>query len=98
MEPPNPTDLEETLKRIKENDPTLTDVNLNNIKVCYVISQTRASKQFYNRNFVLRHISTLILISFLFLKYYFRSQFASCVHLITDLFSLFLFDYDTSCI
>lgn len=31
-EPPNPTDVEETLQRIKENDPRLVEVNLNNIK------------------------------------------------------------------
>lgn len=32
-EPPNPTNVEETLQRIKSNDGSLTDVNLNNIKV-----------------------------------------------------------------
>uniref|UniRef100_A0A7N9B1S5 Tropomodulin 2 n=1 Tax=Mastacembelus armatus TaxID=205130 RepID=A0A7N9B1S5_9TELE len=31
-EPPNPTNVEETLQRIKNNDSSLTDVNLNNIK------------------------------------------------------------------
>uniref|UniRef100_A0AAR2J9X3 Tropomodulin 2 n=1 Tax=Pygocentrus nattereri TaxID=42514 RepID=A0AAR2J9X3_PYGNA len=31
-EPPNPTNVEETLQRIKANDPSLTEVNLNNIK------------------------------------------------------------------
>ncbi|NP_001004608.1 tropomodulin-2 [Danio rerio] len=31
-EPPNPTNVEESLQRIKANDPTLTGVNLNNIK------------------------------------------------------------------
>lgn len=31
MEPPNPTDVEATLKQIKANDPDLIDVNLNNI-------------------------------------------------------------------
>ncbi|XP_030621835.1 tropomodulin-2 [Chanos chanos] len=31
-EPPNPTNVEETLQRIKTNDATLTEVNLNNIK------------------------------------------------------------------
>ncbi|XP_068070862.2 tropomodulin-2 isoform X1 [Danio rerio] len=31
-EPPNPTNVEESLQRIKANDPTLTEVNLNNIK------------------------------------------------------------------
>nr|ABV03817.1 tropomodulin [Halocynthia roretzi] len=30
-EPPNPTDVGDTLRRIKENDPELTEVNLNNI-------------------------------------------------------------------
>lgn len=32
-EPPNPTNVEETLQRIKSNDSSLTEVNLNNIKV-----------------------------------------------------------------
>ncbi|XP_019742081.1 tropomodulin-2 [Hippocampus comes] len=31
-EPPNPTNVEETLDRIKRNDASLTEVNLNNIK------------------------------------------------------------------
>ncbi|KAJ8247854.1 hypothetical protein GJAV_G00251260 [Gymnothorax javanicus] len=31
-EPPNPTNVEETLQRIKSDDPALTEVNLNNIK------------------------------------------------------------------
>uniref|UniRef100_A0A8C6WPW9 Tropomodulin 2 n=1 Tax=Neogobius melanostomus TaxID=47308 RepID=A0A8C6WPW9_9GOBI len=31
-EPPNPTNVEETLQRVKSNDGTLTEVNLNNIK------------------------------------------------------------------
>ncbi|XP_075714113.1 tropomodulin-3-like [Rhinoderma darwinii] len=31
-EPPNPTNVEESLKRIKNNDPRLAEVNLNNIK------------------------------------------------------------------
>ncbi|XP_078487875.1 uncharacterized protein LOC100175342 [Ciona intestinalis] len=31
-EPPNPTDVEETLSRIRDNDKSLTAVNLNNIK------------------------------------------------------------------
>ncbi|XP_018620625.1 tropomodulin-2-like [Scleropages formosus] len=31
-EPPNPTNAEETLRRVKSNEPTLTEVNLNNIK------------------------------------------------------------------
>ena len=34
MEPPNPTDVDGTLARVKENDAELTDINLNNIKVC----------------------------------------------------------------
>ncbi|NWX02431.1 TMOD3 protein, partial [Caloenas nicobarica] len=32
-EPPNPTNVEETLQRIKYNDSGLVEVNLNNIKV-----------------------------------------------------------------
>ncbi|XP_077328131.1 tropomodulin-2-like [Lithobates pipiens] len=31
-EPPNPTNVEESMQRIKSNDPFLLDVNLNNIK------------------------------------------------------------------
>ncbi|KAM7424433.1 hypothetical protein PAMA_000670 [Pampus argenteus] len=31
-EPPNPTNVDETLQRIKNNDSSLTEVNLNNIK------------------------------------------------------------------
>lgn len=31
-EPPNPTNVEESMQRIKANDPFLLDVNLNNIK------------------------------------------------------------------
>uniref|UniRef100_A0A3B5K6H3 Tropomodulin 2 n=1 Tax=Takifugu rubripes TaxID=31033 RepID=A0A3B5K6H3_TAKRU len=31
-EPPNPTNVEETLQRIKSNDSSLTEVNINNIK------------------------------------------------------------------
>ncbi|XP_028297321.1 tropomodulin-2 isoform X2 [Gouania willdenowi] len=31
-EPPNPTNVEDTLQRIKSNDASLTEVNLNNIK------------------------------------------------------------------
>lgn len=30
---PNSTDVEETLERVKNNDPDLEEVNLNNIKV-----------------------------------------------------------------
>lgn len=32
-ESPNPTNVEETLQRIKSDDASLTEVNLNNIKV-----------------------------------------------------------------
>lgn len=32
-EPPNPTNVDETLQRIKSDDASLTEVNLNNIKV-----------------------------------------------------------------
>ncbi|KAE8617730.1 hypothetical protein XENTR_v10009184 [Xenopus tropicalis] len=31
-DPPNPTNVEESLQRLKENDPFLLDINLNNIK------------------------------------------------------------------
>lgn len=32
-EPPNPTNVEASLQRIKANDPSLVEINLNNIKV-----------------------------------------------------------------
>lgn len=32
-EPPNPTNVEASLQRMKANDPSLLEVNLNNIKV-----------------------------------------------------------------
>lgn len=35
-EEPNSTDVEETLRRIKNNDPDLLEVNLNNIRVSSV--------------------------------------------------------------
>lgn len=38
-EPPNPTNVEESLKRIKENDARLVEVNLNNIKVSMLSMQ-----------------------------------------------------------
>lgn len=41
-EPPNPTNVEETLQRIKSNDGSLTDVNLNNIKVRQPSGRPRA--------------------------------------------------------
>lgn len=40
-EPPNPTNVEETLQRIKANDATLVEVNLNNIKVRHHLAITR---------------------------------------------------------
>lgn len=33
-EEPNSTDVDETLERVKSNDPDLEEVNLNNIRVC----------------------------------------------------------------
>lgn len=37
-EPPNPTNVEASLQRIKANDPSLVEINLNNIKVDAVVS------------------------------------------------------------
>lgn len=37
-EPPNPTNVEASLQRIKANDPSLIEINLNNIKVGAVFS------------------------------------------------------------
>lgn len=42
-EPPNPTNVDETLQRIKNNDSSLTEVNLNNIKV-YTRMETPAKR------------------------------------------------------
>lgn len=36
MEPPNTTDVDDTIKRVKSNDTQLTDLNWNNIKVILV--------------------------------------------------------------
>lgn len=33
-DPPNNTDIDESIKRVKEDDPKLIELNLNNIKVC----------------------------------------------------------------
>lgn len=34
-EKPNTTDVDDTIKRVKDNDPNLTDLNWNNIKVSF---------------------------------------------------------------
>lgn len=44
-EPPNPTNVEETLKKIQGNDKDLEEVNLNNIKVSIVPRQPRAASR-----------------------------------------------------
>lgn len=46
-EPPNPTNVEETLERIHNNDSSLTEVNLNNIKVSPVERCTILQMIFY---------------------------------------------------
>lgn len=40
MEPPNTTDVDDTIKRVKSNDTQLTDLNWNNIKVDCMKSHT----------------------------------------------------------
>lgn len=35
QDPPNTTDVEESIKRVKEDDPKLIELNLNNIKVLH---------------------------------------------------------------
>lgn len=42
-EPPNPTNVEETLQRIKNNDSSLTEVNLNNIKVNKILRSSHTT-------------------------------------------------------
>lgn len=45
-EPPNPTNVEETLERIHNNDSSLTEVNLNNIKVSQSLKDNRINDLF----------------------------------------------------
>lgn len=40
-EEPNSTDVEDTLLRVKRNDPDLVEVNLNNIRVRALSRETR---------------------------------------------------------
>ncbi|KAM4880458.1 tropomodulin-4 isoform 4-T6 [Sylvia borin] len=47
-EPPNPTDVAETLQRLQDNDPALQDVNLNNIKAVAEMLQQNRSLQSLN--------------------------------------------------
>lgn len=49
-EPPNPTNVEETLERIHNNDSSLTEVNLNNIKVRSTKSNQTALTQTEHHN------------------------------------------------
>lgn len=46
-EPPNPTNVEETLQRVKNNDGSLKEVNLNNIKV-HTSSNAELTRVGYN--------------------------------------------------
>lgn len=46
-EEPNSTDVEDTLLRIKRNDPDLVEVNLNNIKVRVCVCEDRSSMLLY---------------------------------------------------
>lgn len=39
MEPPNDTDVDETIKRVREDDHSLIDANWNNIKVNRIINK-----------------------------------------------------------
>lgn len=50
-EEPNSTDVEETLERIKSNDPQLEEVNLNNIRV----SRSRSSPCTWRGGFAWSH-------------------------------------------
>lgn len=34
MDPPNNTDVDDSIKRVKDDDPKLIELNFNNIKVC----------------------------------------------------------------
>ena len=40
-EPPNPTDVDKTIRQVQDDDHTLTDLNWNNIKVSAAQSHTR---------------------------------------------------------
>lgn len=37
VDPPNMTDVDETLKKVQDDDPKFIDLNWNNIKVCKII-------------------------------------------------------------
>lgn len=47
MDPPNNTDVEESIKRVKDNDSKLIELNLNNIKVL-----GRNNSELYYRHFI----------------------------------------------
>ena len=49
-EPPNPTNVEETLERIHNNDSSLTEVNLNNIKVSWARNKQHRKQQYFSDN------------------------------------------------
>lgn len=42
MDPPNNTDIEDSIKRVKDDDSKLVELNLNNIKVSFIDSLLRA--------------------------------------------------------
>ncbi|KAH8384212.1 hypothetical protein KR200_002706 [Drosophila serrata] len=55
MDPPNSTDVEESIKRVKDDDSKLIDLNLNNIKV--PIENYKVCESFLNVFFVPQNIS-----------------------------------------
>lgn len=66
-EPPNPTNVEASLQRIKANDPSLIEVNLNNIKVDAVVSFMSSRK-------VYSSISSPCLLSSNFVSLYYSEK------------------------
>lgn len=44
-DPPNNTDIDESIKRVKEDDPKLIELNLNNIKVSHSLTHRHSSGQ-----------------------------------------------------
>lgn len=45
MEPPNDTDVDATIKQVRDDDSSLTDLNWNNIKV-NIFDDTRRERRF----------------------------------------------------
>lgn len=52
MEPPNDTDIDATIKQVRDDDSTLIDLNWNNIKVSPITSSEWQSYIYFNRYYI----------------------------------------------